>query len=269
MGARVILPVDFSTSRPMVKKQALPKPSKRKPSAITVRGAAPESKRGDTTKSEPLLAVAPAATSKNKMSAGNAPPTARSAMRAPIPAEAALSFLRDTKGSVSWSLRDLSQTLDISRPEAEQVVTLLQIQGYVQPEAHKSGEWMTTTSGETVSGAKTPRFDRETVEAALTSLRQRIEETNKDRAAKFQIKRAVAFGDFLAKDRVRVQAADVGIELLRKDRKRASDEIGIPHSAVEAREEQQFMRGLRGRSALINLRNYADWMGTRTHQKLF
>jgi hypothetical protein len=169
---------------------------------------------------------------------------------------------------VSWSLRDLSHTLNISREEAEHVVALLQIQGYVQPESHKAGEWLTTPSGETVSGAKLPRFDRETLEAALTSLRQRIEDTNRDRAAKFQITRAVAFGDFLAKDRARVQPADVGIELSRKDREHTSDEVATPHSAAEAREEQSFLRQLRGRSALINLKNYLEWMGTRTHQKL-
>ena len=252
-----------------MKKQAPPKPSKRKPSAVSVRGASPESKRGDATRGKPLLAVAPAATSKNTASAVKAPPTARSAMRAPIPAEAAMSFLRDTKGLLTWSLRDMSQTLNISSEEAERVVALLEIQGYVQPEAHKSGEWLTTSSGETVSGAKTPRFDRASVEAALTSLKQRIEAMNSDRAAKFQVAGAVAVGDFLAKDRARVQAADVGIELLRKDSERTSDDIVEPLSAVEAREEQQFLRELRGRSALINLKKYSEWMGTRTHQKLF
>jgi hypothetical protein len=181
--------------------------------------------------------------------------------------EAALSFLRDTKGSVSWSLRDLSHTLNIPREEAERVVPLLQIQGYVQQ--HKPGEWITTPSGETAAGAKPPRFDRETVEAALTSLEERIQSTNKDHAAKFQITRAVAFGDFLDKDRTRVQPADVGIELVRRDRAHTPDEIVAPHSAVDAREEQHFLRQLRGRSALLNLKLYSEWMGARTHQKLF
>ena len=186
-----------------------------------------------------------------------------------MPAEAALSFLRDTKGALSWSLRDLTQTLNISRAEAERVVALLQIQGYIQAESHKSGEWITTPSGETVSGAKTPRFDRETVEAALASLEQRILDTNKDRAAKFHVTRAVAFGDFLAKDRPRVQAADVGIELARQGREPSPDDIAAPHSAADAREEQIFLRELRGRSALINLKPYFAWMGARIHRKLF
>jgi hypothetical protein len=189
--------------------------------------------------------------------------------RGSLPAEAALSFLRDTKGVVSWSLRDLSQTLNISREEAERVVALLEMQGYVHAEAHEAGAWLTTPSGETVAGAKPPRYDRNSVEGALASLRQRIEEANKGRAAKFEITGAVAFGDFLTRDRARVQAADVGIELSRKDRDRSADEIAVAHSAVEAREEESFLRQLRGRSALINLKRYADWMGKRTHQKLF
>jgi hypothetical protein len=48
-----------------------------------------------------------------------------------IPAEAALSFLKDTKGTVTWSVRDLAGTLKISRRDAEQVIALLAAQGYV------------------------------------------------------------------------------------------------------------------------------------------
>lgn len=180
-----------------------------------------------------------------------------------------MSFLRDTKGTLSWSLRDLSHTLNISHEEAERVVALLQMQGYVQADSQKAAEWITTSSGEAVSGAKTPRFNRETVEAALTSLKQRIQDTNQDRAAKFQITRAVAFGDFLAKDRTRVQSVEVGIDLARKGEERNSEEIAALHSAAEAREEQLFLRQMRGRSALINLKPYSEWMGSRTHQKLF
>jgi hypothetical protein len=208
--------------RTMPKKETASKSTK-KPASSVVRQAAHEQKLRDTLKKQ--ISPTPPVEA-----ATNAPPTkssshARSsAMRMSMPAEAALSFLRGTKGSLNWSLRDLSQTLNISREEAERIVALLQIQGYVQPESHKSGEWITTPSGETVSGAKPPRFDRETVEAALTSLRERVQEMNKDRAAKFQVTRAVAFGDFLAKDRIRVQAADIGIELARKDQERKKPE---------------------------------------------
>lgn len=260
----------FSDGLAMPKKTTPANKSKRKvesslpPPKITKKPMNREAVRNDAP-----AGTLPPRTKPTPPSPESAKSTPSAVTRGNLPAEAALSFLRDTKGSVSWSLRDMSQTLNISREESERVAALLQMQGYVQPEAHKAGDWITTPAGETVSGAKTPRFDRATVEAALTSLKERIEETNNDRAAKFEISGAVAFGDFLAKDRARVQAADVGIELARKDRKREPDEIAVAHSAVEAREEQSFLRQLRGRSALINLKMYADWMKKRTHRKLF
>jgi hypothetical protein len=256
----------------MAKKHAPPKSSKRKPAARPAQKGSAETKR-HTVKNETVptasVAIATDSPAPTKPSSPTHPISARAttAPRPKVAVEAVLSFLRDTKGALSWSLRDLSHTLNISREEAERVVPLLQIQGYVQQ--HNAGEWITTPSGETVSGAKPPRFDRETVEAALTSLEERIQNTNKDRAATFQITRAVAFGDFLAKDRARVQPADVGIELVRRDRGHTPDEIAASHSAVEAREEQLFLRQLRGRSALLNLKLYSEWMGARTHQKLF
>ncbi len=252
----------------MAKKQAASKSSKRKIASAAKQKTAADVK-GDATPTK-ASAAAPSPKSTPIFTESVAPAsTLKSTQRVTLPAEAALSFLRDTKGALSWSLRDLSQTLDISREEAERVAALLQIQGYVQPESHKAGEWITTPSGETVAGAKMPRFDRETVEAALTSLKQRIADTNSDRAATFRIIRAIAFGDFLAKDRARVQAVEVGIELASKERSRSSEEIVTPHSAVEAREKENFLRQLRGRSPLIHLRNYSEWMEKRTHQKLF
>jgi hypothetical protein len=253
----------------MAKKHAPSKSSKRKIVSTAEQRAVTEVKH-DATQSK----VSTAAPSQQPKRAQIPVQSSARALAAPtpkatIPAEAALSFLRDTKGLLSWPLRELSHTLNISREEAEHVVALLQIQGYVRPKSHEKGEWITTPSGETVAGAKPPRFDRETVEAALTSLIRRIEDTNNDHAAKFKITRAVAFGDFLAKDRARVQAAEVGIELARKTRELPPEEINVLHSAVEAREEQNFLRQLRGRSALVNLRNYSKWMGSRTHQKLF
>ena len=252
----------------MAKKRAASKSSKRKAISASKKKTGAEVK-GEATRTKPSTHAPPSELTQTRTESSSTAPAVKSTRSATIPAEAALSFLRDTKGLLSWSLRDLSQTLDISREEAERVVALLQIQGYVQPRSHKAGGWITTSSGETVAGAKLPRFDRETVEAALTSLKKRIADTNGDRAATFQITRAVAFGDFLAMDRTRVQAAEVGIELARRNPDRRSDEIVIPHSAVEAREELGFLRQLRGRSALINLVNYSEWMGRRTHRKLF
>src|SRR5215471_10734048 len=112
-----------------------------------------------------------------------------------VPAEEALSFIKDTKGTLTWSAKDLAEALKISRRDAEQVIQLLEAQGYVQ-RARGTGEWMTTPAGETVSGAKAPRFTRESVEEAVEGLKERIKEVNKNPRAPFRISDAVAFGDF-------------------------------------------------------------------------
>jgi hypothetical protein len=179
-----------------------------------------------------------------------------------VPAEAALSFLKDTKGAVTWTVLELAHTLKITRADANQVVALLQAQGYVQP-ARASGEWITSPSGETVSGAKSPRFERDSVESALGALQERIKQVNRDSKAAFKITAAVAFGDFLVKDRTRVQAADVGVQLSRR-----GDRASGLQSASDAREERAFLRQLRGRTALLRLRPYADWMKNRSNLNL-
>ena len=107
------------------------------------------------------------------------------------------------------------------------------------------------------------RFTRENVEMALAALKDRIRQTNKDRKSVFRITGAVAFGDFLLKDRPRVQAADVGIRLERRGQK-----PGEVHSATEAHAERGFLRQLRGKTALINIAPYADWMIKRSHLAL-
>jgi DNA-binding transcriptional MocR family regulator len=179
-----------------------------------------------------------------------------------IPAEAALSFLKDTKGALTWSARALAETLKTSRREAEQAIALLAAQGYVQ-RASGTDDWMTTPAGESVSGAKAPRFTTENVERAVESLKERIKQVNKDAKAAFRITDAAAFGDFLLSDRTRVQAANVGIGLT--PRGEAASE---PRSAPAAKAERQFLRQLRGKTTLLQLRHYADWMSKRSHRNL-
>jgi hypothetical protein len=174
-----------------------------------------------------------------------------------IPAEAALSFLKDTKGAVSWRANDLTDVLKIGRSEAQHVVALLEAQGYVA-RANKE-EWMTTGAGEAVSGAKTPRFSQESVEQAIAGLKDRIAQVNKDRNTWFRIAGAVAFGDFLLKDRAKVQAADVGVRLVSRE------ESAEFRSASEAKAESKFLRELRGKAQMLNLRPYAEWMSKRSH----
>ena len=185
-----------------------------------------------------------------------------------IPAQAALSFLKDTKGALTWTVRDLADTLKIDRREAEQALAFLQAQGYVQPRGTK-GQWMTTPAGETVSGAKPPRFTPESVQQALTALKDRIRDNNKNRQAPFRITDAVAFGDFLLPDRARVQSADVGIRLARReDSQRKNISTVEPRSASDAKAERNFLRELRNKSTHVTLRPYADWMRRRSHVEL-
>jgi hypothetical protein len=191
-----------------------------------------------------------------------------------LSAEAALSFLKDTKGTLVWSARELADTLRITRAEAQQALVLLQAQGYVQParrgepaqqrgSASSASLWITTPDGEIVSGAKPPRFARESVEQALTALKDRIKKSNKNPQAPFRITDAVAFGDFLFPDRARAQSADVGVRLVRRGV--SSSE---PRSASDAQVERKFLRELRGRSALLTIHHYADWMRQRSHRDL-
>jgi hypothetical protein len=179
-----------------------------------------------------------------------------------IAAEAPLSFLKDTKGTLTWSVKELAEVLQVPRREAEQVIQFLEAQGYAQ-RGRESGQWMTTPAGESVSGAKAPRFARESVEQAVADFQQRIKETNKDVAAPFKIGHAVAFGDFLRKNRARVQAADVGVALVRRDKQE-----GELRSASDAKQERAFLRQLRGKTALLQVRPYAEWMSQRMHRKL-
>jgi DNA-binding transcriptional regulator YhcF (GntR family) len=187
---------------------------------------------------------------------------ATTASKPPIQVEAALSFLKDTKGTTTWSVRDVTDTLKINRRDAEQAVALLAAQGYVQ-RTSGTGAWMTTPEGESVSAAKPPRYARESVEQAVDALKERIQQANKDQKAAFTITDAVAFGDFLLSDRTRVQAADVGIGLTRR-----GEAANVPRSASTANAERQFLSQLRGSTAVLHIRPFADWMSKRSHRNL-
>jgi len=186
-------------------------------------------------------------------------PGPRSAIPA-VPADAALSFLKDTKGAVSWNPGDMAAVLKIPRKDTARVLALLEAQGYIAPAA--KNEWMTTAAGESVSGAKMPRFSRESVEEALKSLKARIADLNKDNNSAYRIAEAAAFGDFLLQDRAKVQAADVGMRLL--PRGQASQ----LRSASDAKAEAKFLKTLRGKMQMLNIRPYADWMSQRSHIRL-
>ena len=80
-----------------------------------------------------------------------------------VPAAEALSFLKETRGAATWTDRDLAKSLNISLPEAKQVLAVMELQGYVEP-AGTSKKWRTTELGDLVSSAKSPRFTRKAVE---------------------------------------------------------------------------------------------------------
>jgi DNA-binding MarR family transcriptional regulator len=178
-----------------------------------------------------------------------------------VPAAAVMSFLKDTRGSLTWTSRDLAETLGIAIAEATKVLVIMEMQGYVKP-TQGGKDWLTTSAGETVSASKLPHFTRERIDAALAALKQRIAAARKDFKSPFEISAAVAFGDFLS-DRPRVQAPDVGIEFAR----RKSDHTARG-SATENKERLAFLKQLRGKNTPLNLQPYQEWMSKRSHLKL-
>ena len=177
-----------------------------------------------------------------------------------IPAAELLTFLKEVRGVQTWTEKDLAKILRIGLPQAKEAIAVLQLQGYIQP-AGNTGKWRVTEQGEIVSGAKPPRFTRQSVEDALAGLRDRIKAANENPAAAYRITEAVAFGDFL-RDAPRVQAADVGIRLVPKS------DSGAIASAQERAAELDFLKQLRGRTALLHVIPYEDWMSSRSHQRL-
>ena len=175
-------------------------------------------------------------------------------------AAALLSFLKEIGGTRLWTEKDLSSSLKISSSRAKEATAVLQLQGYIEPAGH-AGKWRVTEQGQRVSGARSPRFTRKSIEGALDSLGDRIKASNSDPDTAYKIAEAVAFGDFL-RDAARVQAADVGIGLVSK-----SDDLAMP-SAKQHAAELDFLKQLRGKTALLHVVPYEDWMSSRSHMRL-
>ena len=173
-----------------------------------------------------------------------------------IPTTAVFSFLKDTRGALTWTAHDLAEALKLSEQDANKILTLLQLQGYVQQKSD-SQEWLTTAPGEIVSGSTLPRLSRESVAQALAALADRIRAINRDPKVEFKIIKAVAFGDFLS-DCPKVQAADVGIELRRRN----------PASAHDQTSEPAFLKQLAPKSRFLHIRPYEKWMAERPHRSL-
>ena len=177
-----------------------------------------------------------------------------------LPGAELFSFLKEIRSTPTWTERDLSSALNISIAQAKEAMAVLELQGYIEPTG-RSEKWRVTEQGDLVAGSKSPRFTRESVEEALAALSDRIKAVNDDPDAPYKVTEAVAFGDFLH-DQPRVQAADVGIELQRRGDERAAA------SAREHAAELAFLKRLRGKTALLHLQAYEEWMKARTHRDL-
>jgi hypothetical protein len=176
-----------------------------------------------------------------------------------LAATAALSFLKETKGALTWTTQEFAHGVGITVAQATLALAVLQMQGYVKQGASKH-EWMTSIDGDAVSGATSPRFSADTVKQALDELRARMKAVNKDAKSEFRIASAVAFGDFLS-ERARVQAADVGVELVKRN-------ISKARQAKPRAQERAFLKRLRGGKQMIRLVALEPWMRDRAHQRL-
>ena len=176
----------------------------------------------------------------------------------PVSIATALSFLKETKGALTWTTQEFARGVGIKVAEAAPALTLLQMQGYIKA-ADGKNEWMTSVDGDAVSGAASPRFSVKTVKQALEDLRGRIAAVNKDVKSEIRVGRAVAFGDFLA-DRAQVQAADVGIELVRRNARGAK--------RISKADERGFLKTLRAGKQMIRLLRFEAWMLDRAHQRI-
>lgn len=168
-----------------------------------------------------------------------------------ISMEAVLSFIKETRGDLTWTVNAITETLNISRAEAEKVLPILELQGYIKQTGKH--EWMTTINGETVSGSKAPHFSSQRVSKALSDLEDRIQAVNEGHHSAFRVTEAVAFGDFLH-GKPLAQAADVGIRL-------------VPRRGSTG-DEREFLKKLRARNSAIQLLAYKSWMSRRLHHKL-
>jgi len=94
-----------------------------------------------------------------------------------VPLDAILSFLKDTRGTVSWSAKSVKDCLQLDNKQTQQILAILEMQGYV---AREGDDWLTTAAGESVAKSKKPQFSRESVDEALDTLKERIAAVNRD-----------------------------------------------------------------------------------------
>jgi hypothetical protein len=172
-----------------------------------------------------------------------------------------MSFLRDVHSLLTWTEQDFATMMNVTKDQTKEALGMLQLAGYIEP--LEKGKWKTTDAGRQISGGKTPRFTAESMEQALGDLKGRIKSLNENANAAYTITRAVAFGDFLL-DRVRVQAAEIGVEL----QPRAASEGGGTETATSRAQEKALLKGLQGNSTLLRVHDYEPWMSGRSNHDL-
>ena len=177
-----------------------------------------------------------------------------------ISAPALLSFVKQVSVEPHWDAKRLADVLNIKHSDVSQMAATLEMLGYAEQVSETKGLWRNTPAGNTVSSAKPPRLNRDSVLDALEQLRVRVEQINANPESRFRVTELVAYGDFLD-EHPKVQAADVGVGLeLRSERRSASD------SSIEKKSEEQVLSDLRAKSTLVHLHRMEDWMRRRSHR---
>jgi hypothetical protein len=110
-----------------------------------------------------------------------------------IALDALLSFLKDTRGAVNWSAKDLLQGLRLDAKQGAQLLAILEMQGYV---AKEGNEWLTTAAGESISKSKKPQFSLASVTQAMATLKERIAALNRDKRSEFEDNEGGCFRGF-------------------------------------------------------------------------
>ena len=170
-------------------------------------------------------------------------------------APAVVSFLKEFSAAPPWTAKDLAGALNVAESEANAALPMLEAAGYVQRTS--GGRWMTTDQADAVSGAKEPRFTRASVDKAVSGLIDRVRAWNAEQRRGTKVARMIVYGDYLS-ERERVQPAEIAIEF------EHSGDRGAAEQAVE----NEAVKGLKARSAMLNTHLLEPWMAGRSHRVL-
>src|ERR1700723_3288050 len=90
-------------------------------------------------------------------SPASAKPRAEQAPMPDVAAAAALNFLKETKGALTWTTQDFAHGVGINVGVAGAALAVLQMQGYVKP-GEPQDEWMTTLDDAAAARGNSHRF---------------------------------------------------------------------------------------------------------------